>query len=243
VETFLSGLVFSGEERPIVRLAALPSRVPAEFEIPAGVEIVGSVEFESLSFVILGTPRPSEALAAIRGKLEAGGWVLRLDDPDDIQFDSENTLESLTFCRDKLSVGLSADEDEGRVSLFFMTNEAMSPCTLPQAVQGEQPTTPIPPLRRPAGAESRGGRGGGGRNEWYQSVTLATSLSLEELKNHYLDQLRGHGAEIRSSAATEEAVVVTFRLPAADGEHWRGTIGLSGDPAKQAWYVHVFLAR
>lgn len=243
VESFLSNLVFSGQERPIVRLAALPSRVPAELEIPAGVDIVGSVEFESLSFVILGTSRPSEASAAIRGTLEAGGWVLRPDDPPDTQFGADSEVQPLTFCRDELSVGLSSDEDEGRVSLFFMTNEAMSPCTLPERVQGVHLTTPIPPLRRPAGAESRGGRGGGGDNEWYQSFTLATSLPLDELKRHYVDQLQGYGAEIGSSADTEEAVVVTFRFPAVDGEHWRGTLTLSGDSAKHAQYVHIFLVR
>ena len=239
VETFLSGLVFSGSERPVIRLAELPSRMPAGVVIPDDVRVAGSVEFPSLSFTILETDRPAAAMAAIGQTLEQGGWVLT---PDLLQSARDGADPvPLAYCRDRQSFGLTASEAENRISLFHMSDQNMSPCNVPDGVNQVESQSPIPPLAAPAGARSVGTTGGGSIDEWHSSISLRTNLSLDEVRDHYITQLREHGAEIGSAAATEEAVLVMIKLSDPEGERWSGTITFSRGTDTDRRYVQIFV--
>ena len=241
-ETIMSGFFFSNGEKPILRLAELPSLVPDELIVPPEVRVAGSVEFPSMSFIILDADQPEAVSALMQRSLEQGGWELH--ETPQVPGDSpEDGVESVTYCRDRLALGLGASKANNQISIFYMTDPDIAPCTTPSRSAHEIPQSPIPRLSRPSGARPLGSSGGGSSDHWYSAIALRTDHTLEELRRHYVDQLESHGFVVGSTASNDEAILVTVEVVDSSGQAWTGTASFTGGSAPDNRHVQIFLVR
>lgn len=103
------------------------------------------------------------------------------------------------FCSESDGQFLNAStfEMEGGVTdlRLNLTNiEDYSPCDDElMADRGSPRDDLFPPLSAPTGAQQQGGGGGGGGRTFYTSADLNTTLSVQEVNEHYRQQLSAGG--------------------------------------------------
>lgn len=241
VESFLGAFVFSGQERPSVRMGQLPSKLPTGLEMPAGASVAGSVEFPSLTFIVLRSDMPNETARSLRASFEAAGWILSPQPPGDR---TEDTLEAQTYCRDNESVGLSTRVSQGSVFVLYMAAEEMSACTRPTRAEAPLTRSPIPELELPPGLRRGGGSSSGSSYRWTRSMELRGNTTTHELLAHYADQLRLHGADVSAAVEAEGGVLLArIRLPEVNDEAWVGTLTVLGESNSNTHHVHMYVVR
>lgn len=105
----------------------------------------------------------------------------------------------------------------------------------------------IPVLAAPTGAQLYGGGGGGGGNGMGMGVVFGSPLSMEEVYQHYADQLEAAGWRFISRQDQSEEVQSFWELTDSLGGIWPArldiTLGAPDDPAAYNVNVQVLQQR
>lgn len=240
VEAVFSHFMFGAAEEPSVRLADLPAGFPVA-SLPGNARVMGSVAFRPLTLTIFESDSADAVVAELGSALQNDGWVRHSLDPD-ANHSYSGMSQPLTYCRDRMSVTLGSSPEQGKVSVFHIVDQEMSTCTALDRAHDQTLSSPIPRLRPPVGAREMGGSGSGGTDEWSQSIRLATEQGLEELRDHYVQQLQTYGAEIGSAVRLDDVLMVGIRLADKAGDHWRGVVSVEA-PRTGSRLIRIVVAR
>lgn len=219
------------------RATVLVGDLPPDFDIqlPEGTDVIGSVINENRSQIVLDLPGiPQDSFADLTRILADGGWENRdlPSGPNSGGFvpGPLGGIEFALFCSesDERSLNASAFEMEGGVTdlrLHLSRNEDYSPCDDElTAYRGSLRDDLFPPLSAPEGAQQQGGGGGGGGRDFYTSTQLKTELSVQQVDEHYRQQLFDSGWTLVDSGSESSVGWSTWRFTDDDERTWGGML-------------------
>jgi hypothetical protein len=127
---------------------------------------------------------------------------------------------------------------KGRVvllGLFFVLAVVLVGCNSTAAV----PTLPdldyltehlVPELILPEGAQPLGGGGGGGNYGMGVETFFTSDLSLEQVNQHYADQLITRGWSLISEEESEQTLTSFWEVTDEGGTRWAGKLEVTFSP-------------
>lgn len=225
---------------------------------------IGGARARSTTVVVATPEAPDSALAAYTRALESAGWR-RAPDPmaERGGFVSVPRRWPTTLCRDSSfvmataaprgdSAGGAGAKGGSRLHIALVTGERGSPCDA--RIRTESIRTnddpPFPPLRAPAGAETRGmgsnsssSTGDDGARSREIQTLLTTPMSVGSLAAHYAAQLRAAGWTVREVTANGDVAVQVVEMRDSAGRPWRGLLTAFAAPGAAERAVALHIAR
>ena len=185
--------------------------------------------------VIAAAAAPDSAIAALRARLARAGWRPA---PDELDLGREGFVEAheerpRTLCRDSLSLDASAvPRATGGAVLRVVvqpteSGRRFSRCSPERARRMERFSTtdaPMPTLRAPAGADSRGGGSSVGPSSRTATARIRSALTPARLVAHYAAQLREEGWALDAPLAEGALAAQAARLSDGEGRVWHGAL-------------------
>lgn len=88
----------------------------------------------------------------------------------------------------------------------------------------------VPQLTLPEDAQPLGGGGGGGNYGMGIETNFASDLAIEEVKQHYADQLIAAGWTLISEEQSEKILTSYWEVSDKSGSRWAGKLEVTLDP-------------
>jgi len=105
----------------------------------------------------------------------------------------------------------------------------LSACATPTSQYPGDPSGFFPDLTDPPGAFRPGGGGGGGAEKRGMSFELVADLSIEDVSQHYTDQLEAAGWVQLSRSEDEDGISTYWELQDENGKVWPVILQISRD--------------
>jgi hypothetical protein len=240
VETILSDFLVA-DGRPTIRMSELPE-ILSDLPLPDGTAVLGSLEYASFSMSLVRADNPSEALWAMRRRLEESGWAYKpVDVPAGLSFSPAPT--SALLCAENRALSLAVSDAE-----YIFVVHATNPLLVAQCKEAPargpngMPESPIPQVQSPPGALSMGSGGSGGGSNWSSYSNLQTEWSVRQIMDHYAWELQRAGVRIGEVTVTEVVAWAPLTIMDSKGTEWRGAITVSV-AATNHRTVHVQVAQ
>ena len=112
---------------------------------------------------------------------------------------------------------------------IFAFSLLLSACAAPTPQYPGDPSGFFPDLSDPPGAFRPGGGGGGGAEKRGMSFSLVTELPIEEVCQHYADQLEAAGWVQLSRSGDEDSISTCWELQDENGKVWPVILQISRD--------------
>ncbi|HXF60385.1 MAG TPA: SIMPL domain-containing protein [Caldilineaceae bacterium] len=216
-------------------VGALPVHLPISLTLPAGTEVIGSVERSGdyrHTQLFLVAPLPAETFAAaLREQLGEQGFTAVPGAQGSAVFRTPQPASGLLCSEDgDLAVDLwFQDIAEGRSQGVLNINGILpwdGPCAAPvEAPGGADPTAIFPALEAPEGVTIFSSGMGGGGNRVEVTAEMRGVSGVTELAEHFAEQLRAGGWSQTSASQTDDLAWSAWTR-AVEGVTWVATFAL-----------------
>jgi hypothetical protein len=203
------------EVQPRLFVGKIPENLPLELPVPEQTEVLGTLarNASTVDIVLESTLTAKEIQSFYRTRLTALGW----QEPDEDlpyhpggfvrhpgpppQMPDSFLRHTITFCHDASGAGLAItvfpqEDHTTRVRLELALERYRNRCAelarIRQQAQGMMPKL-IPYLFPPPGAQQHSRSSGGGWREVDRAAVLTTTLGLQDVAEHYGEQLHRAG--------------------------------------------------
>ena len=214
-----------------VRIGEMPADLSVDVPLPKGARIAGSVQQpESYTQIILDANlTPAQVTEFYSQTLSSAGWQPAPKEPQGGGFVGSTDFPARYCLReDEAYLEIwSLEKPEGmtdvRLNLYAPAQAYF--CQEREAGSMDEGMSLIPALEAPSGTRMMGGgSGSSGDGSSYISSDLESSLSAEELLEHYNAQLVSAGWELVEQGTTPVVSWSTWKLTDKNGKAWGGTL-------------------
>lgn len=231
----------------LIYVGALPPQLPVEVSLPEGMRVIGAVDrgrTMGTEVFMDAAMEPDEAMAFYREELIDMGWTTPQESFAPTGFVSQE-VPSITLCQaggEAVMWITALQTPEGTTDLRINLQPApdYSPC-----VEGYGPEFEgrvqelLPALVSPPGAIVRSGGSSSGTGEGDVSATIRSTLSAEDLAEHYNRQI-GEDGWVEVGRGRGAGAAWSFWEREADGEEWVGTFLVLESPSVEGQFFAWF---
>lgn len=224
-----------GEVRILV--GRMPDHLVSVVPADSDADVVGTLIRGYVTAAVLDLPgTPDEVLTRWEDALLEMGWERHQPTPFSSSggFAASPPGRSHQFCMgDSLSLSLDADRHDGDSRLRVLLPRARSTYNIcrhqqERARRQRGHDSPLPVLTPPSGVRMRGVGSGGGGGEYHSRGRAETGMPVDELTEHYHQQLVGHGWEPLGQAVSDDVVVYRYRVPDEERDSpWLGLLSVA----------------
>lgn len=241
----------TSNEGPQLLPGQLPPNFPADFPLPAGARVVGSLVAARPTIALDTGQSPEEVIAFYTERLTAAGWSV----PEGMSPRQGGFLHSqygiagrnhVYFYRDdgpSLNVMTQAAAN-GRTSvLISQTPEGAGP--MRRALQGRRGMhydifSVFPPIAPPPKSQQFQEGGSGGDDRVSTTARVETDLDLAALATHYTGQLERGGWQRTDGGVSDPVAWSAWTFESEDKESWRALLVILKRPdVPQRYWAHL----
>ncbi|MEM9922204.1 MAG: hypothetical protein AAF915_00360 [Cyanobacteria bacterium P01_D01_bin.50] len=227
-------------------IGKLPDKLPVEIPQPLESQVLGSIIRGEYSYEIaLDTPQSAAQVKSFyQNQLTDKGWKQQEDMSPKRAFaiSASDIDENLNYCKSEkgplLTLNLNQSENTPtEVSISLNTNESGSSCRfLIRGLPFNFAKTPI--LKPPANTKVIPKPIGGFSSEMSNSMaTLETQLNLQQLNQHYMNQMQKAGWEKMPDTKNTQTTLSMWLLKDKDNLKWQGIMSIKPVEGKSGQYL------
>lgn len=245
----------SAEGYPRLCVGGLSDEFPMELSLPPNTQIIGTIiRSPGTAQVYAETPEvPERVLQFLDEILLAEGWkqTTEILGPRGFQPGPSEEFESAHYCMTESGPALhitvrASSEAVSEIMVSFQA-EARGSCN-PKAQKRRMGAmhglSLVPRLLAPAGTWKSGGGGGGGSDHWHTSAILETEMTLDDVMEHYAEQLDASNWTRLGTIERGETLVTYWELVDSKERPYIGLMDVKRlETRPELRYLHLIVSR
>jgi hypothetical protein len=244
IQRWFAPLYTESEGGTSIWIGKLPDDFAVNFPLPEGAQVFASIQgpYTAIQVLVDVPTSPDEVLASYQQMLTDAGW---LPAPDNSQWGGfvSATDTWLIYCKSDeqteeqaaLTVqAFSTASGQTELRLNLSTTDTQYTCEPDSSQPIDQAYIMIPTLTVPSRAVViSGGSASSGKDSAESSSDFRTSLSPQELVDHFFDQLQVEGWKPLDQGDAESFSWSTWSITDDQGDQWSGILIVLDNPVSQ----------
>lgn len=221
-----------GAEGDQLFLGTLPDALSRVVPVPDGSIIVGGIEREASTSIVLVLPTPATEVHSDYGDLlSSRGWSRLAPASSSMGFVTPDTNEERFYCGPAASMlgvhAAASSEGSSRLTLSYSPSTRYGPCAAPAEDRTETAELAMPILRVPDGVTWGSSTTCSTHSEAAgEAVRLTGVEQISDMVEHFGEQLVGQGWLLEDQAVGEEIGLQYWSREDEGGQPWNGTLSV-----------------